>query len=64
MSDLSFSELDCAYIDRKVFNFLVSIDGFSEAQTKEKLNEVYRNMAQMEANNRQSLAVRWGLKSV
>ena len=63
MLNPSSSELDRAYIDRKVFNFLVGIDRFTEAQTKEKLNEVYRDMMQMEANNRQALSVQWGLKS-
>ena len=62
MTDFSSSELDRAYIDRKVFNFLVGIDRFNEAQTKEKLNEVYRGMMQMEADNRQALLVQWGLK--
>ena len=63
MPNSSFSELDRAYIDRKVFNFLVGIDRFSEAQTKEKLNEVYRDMVQMEADNQQALLVQWGLKA-
>jgi len=63
MPDLSFSDLDRAHIDRKVFTFLVGIDRFSEAQTKEKLNEVYRGMVQMEADNQQALLVQWGLKS-
>jgi len=62
MPNFSSSELDRAYIDRKVFSFLVGIDRFNEAQTKEKLNEVYRGMVQMEADNRQALAVQWGLK--
>ena len=62
MPDFSSSDLDRAYIDRKVFNFLVGIDRFNEAQTKEKLNEVYRGMMQMEADNRQALLVQWGLK--
>jgi len=63
MTDFSSSELDRAYIDRKVFNFLVGIDRFTEAQTKEKLNEVYRGMMQMEADNQRALAVQWGLKA-
>ena len=63
MTDFSSSELDRAYIDRKVFSFLVGIDRFTEAQTKEKLNEVYRGMMQMEADNRQALLVQWGLKA-
>ena len=63
MPDSSFSELDRAYIDRKVFNFLVGIDRFTEAQTKERLNEVYRGMMQMEADNQRALAVQWGLKA-
>ena len=63
MTDFSSSELDRAYIDRKVFNFLVGIDRFTEAQTKEKLNEVYRGMVQMEADNQQALLVQWGLKA-
>jgi len=63
MPDLSFSDLDRAHIDRKVFTSLVGIDRFSEAQTKEKLNEVYRGMVQMEADNQQALLVQWGLKS-
>ena len=62
MPDLSFSDLDRAYIDRKVFSFLVEIDRFTEAQTKEKLNEIYRGMVQMEADNQQALLVQWGLK--
>ena len=62
MTDFSSSELDRVYIDRKVFNFLVGIDRFTEAQTKERLNEVYRGMMQMEADNRQALLVQWGLK--
>ena len=44
MPNFSSSDLDRAYIDRKVFSFLVGIDRFTEAQTKEKLNEVYRDM--------------------
>jgi len=62
MPNSSFSELDRAYIDRKVFSFLVGIDRFTESQTKEKLNEVYRGMMQMEADNQRALAVQWGLK--
>lgn len=63
MPDFSSSDLDRAYIDRKVFSFLVGIDRFAEAQTKEKLNEVYRGMVQMEADNQQALLVQWGLKA-
>lgn len=63
MPDFSSSDLDRAYIDRQVFNFLVGIDRFTEAQMKEKLNEVYRGMVQMEADNRQALLVQWGLKA-
>jgi len=63
MPDFSSSDLDRAYIDRKVFNFLVGIDRFTEAQTKERLNEVYRGMMQMEADNQRALAVQWGLKA-
>ena len=62
MPNFSSSDLDRAYIDRKVFNFLVGIDRFTEAQTKESLNEVYRGMVQMEADNQQALLVQWGLK--
>jgi len=39
MPNFSSSDLDRAYIDRKVFSFLVGIDRFTEAQTKERLNE-------------------------